>query len=512
VTRLGWHIFRLRRRDPKTRFVTGVLLMGLAWAFANPPLAAPDEAEHLIRAVGIEQGHLIGAPAPGLEIGFSPEEIRYDRQTQRAVVVPARLDPLPYECYVTDPHLSAQCLNRLPPAGPPVRRITTVGTYPPLPLLTAAAVLPAADDPLEAVWFGRIAGLLTRLLLLAWAVWVLYRRRDGWLSLAGLIAACTPTTIFLMASLNPSGLSVSAGIALSCCLLALGGGERGLRRTWLLLGISGTTLMLSHPTGPEWTLLLVGGFIAITGARRSWQLMRDHFRVAWQGLGILALGAGVAVFWNLRYGATTGIDTGGLDHALAQAPGNYWDFTRQLIGVFGYLEFRLPRVLYLAWLGSIAALAAAACAVGSRKDRRLLAAAGALAVVAPICLWMLFGRAIGNGMAGRLYLPVMVAFPLSCGEVVYRHREKLRPPLVSAIALFGASTGVVQFAAWYLNGRRSAVGMDGPLLFPLHAHWTPPLGWPLWVACAAAGALLLGSLPLRLRERAVALGSEAAAG
>src|SRR5205807_398075 len=119
------------------------------------------------------------------------------------------LDPAPYECYVSNPHASAHCLDGARPSRGGTRRITLVGTYPPLPFLAPAAALRTQDDPLEAVRVGRVIAMFACLLLLGSAVWVLYDPEAGWLSLTGLVAACTPSAVFLAGSLSPSGLAVS---------------------------------------------------------------------------------------------------------------------------------------------------------------------------------------------------------------------------------------------------------------------------------------------------------------
>jgi hypothetical protein len=269
-------------------------------------------------------------------------------------------------------------------------------------------------------------------------------------------------------------------------------------------------LALSHPTGVGATVALVAGLAAVNGVRRSWRVVREHWRAAWLGLSVLALGVSGGMLWAIAYGASTGIEFHGIGRALAQTPGNYWDFTNQLVAGFGYLEFRLPRIVYLAWFLFIATLVVAALSTGSRRDREVILAGGALMVVVPILLWLLVGRAIGNGMSGRLFLPVLVAFPMLCGEVVYRQRQHLGRLSSRALSWSGSLVGVVQFTAWYLNARRAAVGTHGPLLFVWHPRWAPPLGWPLWLGCAALGAALLCSFcwpaqPQRAEYRSAAL-------
>jgi hypothetical protein len=91
-------------------------------------------------------------------------------------------------------------------------------------------------------------------------------------------------------------------------------------------------------------------------------------------------------------------------------------------------------------------------------------------------------------------LPVLVAVPLLAGELAYRRREELRRGLLVAIPVAAA---VVQFAAFYLNGRRSAVSIDGPLLFLGRADWSPPVGWGFVLAVAAAGTAAIASIGVR---------------
>lgn len=63
--------------------ILGWVLLACAWVFGNPPFAAPDEADHFVRAVGIAEGHLVGVPAPEARIGASPAEIRFDKAVRR---------------------------------------------------------------------------------------------------------------------------------------------------------------------------------------------------------------------------------------------------------------------------------------------------------------------------------------------------------------------------------------------------------------------------------------------
>jgi Predicted membrane protein (DUF2142) len=485
------------RQRPLAMLIIGWLLLGVAWVFGNPPFAAPDEADHYVRTVGIAEGQLVGSPAPDARIGATPAEISFDKSTQRAVVVPARLNPTPFNCYLADPRMPAGCLDRPAATGAPVRLVTSVGSYPPVGLLAPAAVVSAADNPRDAVRLGRLAGISFALALLIAAAVALFQPGRGWLSLAGVLAACTPTAIFLAASLTPSGLSVSAGIALTASLLRIGRADSAPRWVWVLFGVSAAALALSHPTGIAWALLLVGGFVALGGISATRNLVRRQLRVAWPGLSVFAAGVLSSLVWQVVYGPSTPVTHRAIRLALSLAPDQYWRGVRDLVAGFGYLEFRLPLAVYLLWGAFVGTLAVAAVRVGERRERRSVIAAGALAVLVPVGVWIVFARGAGIGLNGREYMPVLVAFPILAGEIVNRNRARLSTALAGTLAALASTAGVLHFIAWYLNGRRAAVGTSGNLLFPSHAQWNPPLGWAMWVTVAGCGALILAAASVR---------------
>lgn len=112
-------------------FAWGLLLA--AWVIANPPFAAPDEAAHYLRAIGLSDGHLIGEPAPQAEIGLTKRQRAWTRQAARLIRVPPGLSPEPYGCEVGNPVLSAACLEAAKPDRSEVVLTTPVGNYQPLP-------------------------------------------------------------------------------------------------------------------------------------------------------------------------------------------------------------------------------------------------------------------------------------------------------------------------------------------------------------------------------------------
>jgi hypothetical protein len=161
-----------------------------------------------------------------------------------------------------------------------------------------------------------------------------------------------------------------------------------------------------------------------------------------------------------------------------------------MVGKFGYLEFGLPLPVYLFWgVATLAAVAAAARRAATGRERGVLAACVLALAALPIVQYVVFQRHTGFGLQGRHVLPFLVIVPLLAGELLVRHRDRLdaaRARMLVPIAFAGVAAA--HWVAIYWNARRSAVGLDGPLVFPGSAEWSPPVGWGLWLAVAALGA------------------------
>src|SRR5438067_13162165 len=134
--------------------VAGWALLLAAWTVGNPPFAAPDEADHYVRTLGVADGHLLGPAVHDARFGVTPDQIAWTRQATRAVLVPAGLAP-PNDCYVRDPHRSAGCLEQVSVPAVPAVHVTPVGTYEPLPYLLPALAVHTGHNPRTALRWAR---------------------------------------------------------------------------------------------------------------------------------------------------------------------------------------------------------------------------------------------------------------------------------------------------------------------------------------------------------------------
>jgi hypothetical protein len=426
---------------PAVLIGVGWALLLAAWIGGNPPFAGADEQWHYARAIG---GPGVGAPAKA-SLGGNAQQIAWTNQATRAVTIPDGLAPTSVGCYIFDPRKPAMTC----PGARAGRFVTPVGTYEPLPYLLPALAMKPASTPNTALMLGRIASALAAGALLLVALALLYD------SPLGLVVAVTPMVLFCASLLNGSGLEIAAAVAFSAALA---------KRSWRAVALSGAILALSRSAGPVWVV-----FIGLLFA--GWRAPR--WTLAALGLAIVANRV-----WEAVYGPDLMLGVANARHTIGPAFEEWWRASIDLVGKFGYLEIHVPLWAALAWL----ALAVALIALALPRAPMRVGAALALALLFPPLFWLVQYRHTGFDLQGRQMLPLLVALPILCGSLIDQRR--LLP-----IAL--VVTGPIQFVAWYVNARRSAVGTGGPLFFLGDAKWTPGGGWIPWLVLALLGSLAL---------------------
>jgi hypothetical protein len=151
------------------------------------------------------------------------------------------------------------------------------------------------------------------------------------------------------------------------------------------------------------------------------------------------------------------------------------------------------------WSVLAALLIGAALVIGSFGERLALLLAAATVVVLAAAAYAVILSPVGWELQGRYVLPLTVLLPLLGGFVLYRAGAPTR----TDVFLVGLAVAAMQFAAFWENARRYAVGRHGPLDFVNVAEWTPPGGWMPWLVLAAAGCVLvaLSLVPLTAAEQ-----------
>jgi Predicted membrane protein (DUF2142) len=172
---------------------------------------------------------------------------------------------------------------------------------------------------------------------------------------------------------------------------------------------------------------------------------------------------------------------------------------RGAIGGFDYLEFKLPLAVAASWILLASIAVAAALWIGDRRERIVVAATAAGSLAGPTYLYATSISHTGFGLQGRTILPLLVIPVIVSGDVLRRRASgvQVHKLAIASAAVIGL-TACLQVAAWSVNARRFAVGVDGPLTFFADPEWGPPLGWIPWLALTVCGALLMIAAAIRI--------------
>ena len=466
-------------------------LVGLVYAMASPYGAPPDEPTHYVKALATGSGDLFGEPAKYPGDRSQRQKIYMDSVTRR-FRVPERLAPPEDDeelCFILKPAQPAACPNQ---AGGEPERLSYVGVYPPLPYVAPGLAARLGTNKSSGLLAARLASGVCALALVAIAVVALNHPDAPALSLLGITMVLWPGLMFLTWGLNPNGTEVVASVAFFAALLALTREEAPPRWLWIATAVTGFLLCTSRPLAPVWALFGLAMAVLLIGPRAAIARVRAGGRAALLmgaaiGTGGLATAIWTFVMYNGRPADTVSW-TQLVVPALESVPG----WVKDMVGRLAWSEVTLSQPIYDAWFIVLAAAAALAIALGTWRQR-LACLAMAAAFLTMTVLFFVLTHPSGYPMGARYVQAGMTALPLLWVEVLVRNRWKLSRwavlALVSVVALLVAAT---QLDALFRNGRRFAVGVDGPARYLFGgALWEPPGGWWPWVLCALLGVTAL---------------------
>lgn len=484
----GWRV-------PRSAFAAlGYALLVGAWAFASPIGAAPDEPAHTVRAAAAGVGELEGRPVAPYQRGGGLSPVQADllnRQTQE-FSIPVRLVP-PSTCFASAPDQSAACVGspRAPAGSYSVPALSYATTAPPFIYVLAGLAMQLPQDSVLPAYLGRLALGLVCVLLLGAAAWAVSGRGSLWPAV-GLALAVTPMVLFLASSLTPAGVAVCAAICLMAAVVALWTGPP----TFGLLSVgvfAGLALVLARPSG---LAVMAAVSVAALPLVRARLLFRPAVLLAF-----LAVAGGVAVEVGWVLGHQPSLPLGGLSvtDGLPVVAERWPALVQQLVGEFGSIDVPLLAAIPAVWSVLAALLIGAALVIGSFGERLALLLAAAAVVILAAAAYAVILAPVGWELQGRYVLPLTVLLPLLGGFVLYRAGAPTR----ADVFLVGLAVAAMQFAAFWENAHRYAVGRHSPLDFVDVAQWAPPGGWMPWVVLAAAGCVLVACslVPLTMAER-----------
>ena len=420
-------------------FACLALLIG-AWALANPMFAAPDEDLHLARA----QSTWLGDVTP-----------------------PYSTDGVPVEevfCMAFQPNVTADCMDLS--WGPPTSEqlLPTTDGYPPAFYVVAGAptrlVGGLGGAYVVRLWLGGLCSLI-----LLGAIRRLRALREDDLGVVALVVALTPMSIFLMSSINPSGLSIALGALGVAAGLAWQATQS--QREFAVLLASCAGIVLLRRDGP-----IVGGLILLSFVAPHLRRLRSSGAIRLSRvtlLGGLAIASGaVVVTWSswlfIARQVTRDANWSNWRITLSNLDG----YIRQLVGIFGWLDTWVSEATLSIWFLTTGALVAIAVINRSRSARY-----GVILVLACLVMPLLFGFFRDFYFQTRYVLPAFVAglvlFVVSGVDDLSSRRTWPRARLLIATGCF-----ITHFTAFLTNMHRYSHGQTQRWSLFAGSAWEPP--------------------------------------
>lgn len=459
-------------------FLVPLFLLCALWAISNPPGAAPDESDHLVKAIGTA-GFSIGTPGEPAPKD-APNVIQRNASITRVFSIPSNLNPTGYVCFAFQPKVSASCLPKAAPvAKGDVLVGASVGAYPPFLYLPIGLVARLGSTPEQAFILARLVCVVLSLAILFLGAAHIAR----WLgrrALIGFVLALSPMAVYTMSVVSTSGIEIAAASTVAAVVVvAIRRPDSVLlpRTHWTLAGAGGV-LALSRQLGVVELAFFVVVLLASIGLLNIRQLITEHRPSFLMATGVLGVTAAASVVWELKIDKP--ILVGSYFDTSALRP--FVDGMRHLvdssIGIFGYLDTPLPDSVLTLWMLLWVVTLGAAVLFGSRLEATVVA----LGLVATLGLaFIVYAKIfypIQAGVQGRQFLPIFSLCPILGAVVVDRALARVRPRNGARwILILAVVVPAVQLFSIYWNGRRYATGAGGALWFLPHAQWTPPLGW-----------------------------------
>jgi hypothetical protein len=487
------------RRSARRLFLwtfLGFWLVCSAWSITSASYGPPDEVSHMIRAAGVVRGEIFATKQPGAV------------STQSVQLVPESL--VRDACFPMRWYQDASCTPEPGGSEKLVLGDTGAGSYNPVYYAVTGWPLRFWPD-----WTGiALSRMMTGAMvsaLLAWAVVGAVRWFRSRALVAGILVAVTPMVMHLGGAINPDAVEIAVGVPLFVGLLALLHEQReGINKgTVAMVGASGAIMVTPRFTGVMWLLVILFVMLVPSSRARLKELVKSS-TVRWWSL-VVVLATIAAVAWTLvarTVNLTSALGpTMGFGKVLRLAIIDYmWpNIPDQMIGVMGWAETLMPRMVYVVWFCAAGVLLLGGFLIGRRVDRwRLLALF--FGSFTPLLAYELYSAGT-NGFfnQGRYFLTGAVGLPILAAYVM--GRDRLTDAQVSHMTrLFAVILLPIQFVCLFITMDRYASGLQS--LNPFNGPWQPPYGVVLPLVMTVVGLVvqyvaLTRATRVPPRERAV---------
>jgi hypothetical protein len=177
----------------------------------------------------------------------------------------------------------------------------------------------------------------------------------------------------------------------------------------------------------------------------------------------------------------------------------------QMVGVMGWAETLMPRLIYVAWFMAAGLLLLGALVMGKRVDRWRMLALGLGTFVPFLAVEVLLVNQIGWFNQGRYFLPGAVGLPLLGAHILARrgiNAEQMR----AMTRIFAVILLPIQLVCLAYTMCRWQSGLR--ILNPFKGTWIPPYGVVLPLVAGTLGVIVLFIVYWRASRIPVAVPAE----
>jgi hypothetical protein len=470
----------VERVAARNAFKIGIAFFSLmvAWSFLTPLFSGPDEPSNFIRSAAVVRGEWIGENYPAsIEKSYWTTYVDIDPQFGVANSIPWCFAPFPEKpgCGIAVEDAS---VVDIPPW-------TNMGRYPPLPFVISGIGTVFGPTNLS-VYMARAMTSLVSAALVACSAYAIMSRKQ---SLAGLLIAITPGTVFLASAMNPSAIEICSAVALWSILPSIhqdGCKDHAIQKIFIIAGV---LLIATRPIGVViYVMVSLVSWLAYGNAKSV-----SFFKANKNALITHGVAAALMVWWYVAVynfqttpSLTAGSEKLSLTTQLAQALKHIPELLDHVVGNFGWLDTPIPRgALWLYAIGTTIFVAASMKKIAQRKILALI-----LLLMAVICMsiaidvnfYAMFGW---FGAQGRHIAPVLAGLPLlMLSQLAFGRR-------IQSAAITGWS--VVMMWAGLGALRRYTVGINGDNAYSMFGErtWNPSIGFWISVVLLFASTALV---------------------
>jgi hypothetical protein len=475
----------MNRLNPQNLFLVSFAVFFIsfsAWSFADPLVTAPDEQAHIIRAYALDHGQ-IGSDVPEKNYLVKvsvPKSINF-----------TKLYPVCFQFEALNP---ASCAPKWDESNQVVETTTYVGHYPPF-YYSIVGIGSYVGSGRTAIYAMRLISSLLNALMISLGLYALSKWSKRRFTYLGYLLVTTPVVYLLGSSVNPSGFEISTSILFWTLIAIIGFEHRTDPPPGLIKLLAFASLVFSLIRGLSllWVAIGACSLVALIKPTEVLRLLKERRDIQIATFSVGASGF-LAALWIFTQG-TLNISPIG-----APVPPESSSFTilnlvlhrvhgwlNQSVGILGWLNIPLPRLLYDVWILLFIGAVVAGIYYANKKEKIVLATVAMLSIGFPIALVFHEAKRLGVVWQGRDSMPLLVgAIILGTALCTTVLREKgifVVGGIIFCLTFF-------QLFAFWQNLRVYTVGRAGDRFFFIHTtSWSPPI--PSFLLVGIYGILTL---------------------